>query len=200
MFGFDDRTKAILRAVWKHGNVSAAARSLGLDPANARRHVVTASTRHGAPLIENRVGGRGGQNAALTREGRRFLERAMIVGVAGEFDEEQGTTPIRVGSRALHAAGRCAPGRVEVRLRPESVAIERPGPRPATSARNRFPMRVDAIEPRDEGTFLVRLAGGSLRVEALVTRGAMRELRLRKGARVVATIKAVAIEVGGPAQ
>lgn len=194
MLGFDDRTRALLLAVWREGNVAAAARRVGLDPANAHRHLRTAQRRHGAPLVDAWRGGRGGRNARLTPAGRRLLEPSALRGVAGEYEEENGVTPVRVGARVLAVARRLAPGPVELRIPAEAVALERASGAGAGSARNRIPMRVDAVREAGEGTYRVALVGGALRLESLVVRGAVREMRLRPGSRVVAVVKAVAIE------
>jgi molybdate transport repressor ModE-like protein/molybdopterin-binding protein len=194
MFGFDDRTRALLRAVWREGNIAAAARSVGLDPANAHRHLRTAERRHGVSLVDARHGGRGGRNARLTRQAKRLLDLRMLRGIAGAFDATEGVTPVRIGARTLAVAGRLTPGPVALRVPPESVILERASAKDAASPRNRVPMRVDAIRERDEGTFVVALVAGALRLDSLVVRGAVRDLRLRPGSRVVAVIKAVAIE------
>lgn len=195
MLGFEDRTRAILFALWREGNVAAAARAVGLDASNARRHLRTAERRAGVRLVEARRGGRGGRNARLTGAGRAWLRLGALSGVVGEYDEAEGVTPVRVGRRVLHVAGRRPPGPAEVRVPAAAVALERPGARGEGSPRNRIPMRVDRIVAEGEGTFRVALVAGALRLESLVVRGAVRDLRLRRGSRVVAIVKAVAIEV-----
>ncbi len=56
-------------------------------------------------------------------------------------------------------------------------------------------MRVESIRDEAEGILRVRLAAGSLKLDALIVRGAQRELGLRPGTKVVAVVKAVAIEL-----
>ncbi|MEA3200118.1 MAG: hypothetical protein QOE90_1546 [Thermoplasmata archaeon] len=195
MFGFEARTRALLDAVRRHGNVAAAARSLGVDASNARRHLRTAGNRAGARLVVARRGGRGGRNARLTPAGLRLARAGALVGTAQAYDPEEGVTPVRVGARTLAVAGRLAPGPVELRVPPESVTLERPGARvAATSARNRVPAHVEALQRDGEGTWRVKLRAGSLALEARVVQGSVRDLRLRPGTRVVAVVKAVAVE------
>jgi molybdopterin-binding protein len=56
-------------------------------------------------------------------------------------------------------------------------------------------MRVDRIWAEGNGVLRVRLAAGALALEALIVRGAQRELRLRAGSRVDAIVKATAIQL-----
>lgn len=194
MFSFESRTRELLRAVWVHGSVSAAAAELGMDASNATRHLRTAERRAGTRLVERRPGGRGGPNAHVTAAGRRVLNLRSQIAFALPYDDAQGATPLRIGSRLLFAAGRIPPGPADIYIRPEAVALERPAKRPpVSSVRNRFPARVDAIEPEAQGIFRVFLSAGALRLESRVVRGAVKDLRLRTGSRVYANIKAVSI-------
>ena len=197
MLGFDDRTRAILDAVQRHGSLSAAARALGLDPANARRHVRTAERRAGARLVEARRGGRGARNAWLTPAARRRLGHQGIPGRVVAHDPEEGVSRVKVGAREILVAGEHAPGPVMLTVPPESVGLELPSERPreARSPRNAIPVRVQQVADEGNGAWRIVLAAGALRLESLVTRGAIRELRLRPGRRVVAVVKAVAVRV-----
>ena len=69
--------------------------------------------------------------------------------------------------------------------------MRRAGP---SSARNHLAGSVRSIRAASEGTFLVDVGAGDARVPALVTRGALRELRLKVGSRVVAVVKATALK------
>lgn len=195
MFGFEDRTRALLAAIWRHGSISAAAHGLGMDTSNARRHLRTAESRLGETLVASRRGGRDGRNTALTPAAKRLLRLDTLRGVARAYDEEAGTTPVHVGRRVLLAAGRHPEGPVEVHIPPESVTLRRAGPRRPSSARNEIPVRVEAVRPEGEGTYRLTLGAGELRLEALVVRGAMRDLRVREGSRLVAVVKAVAVRL-----
>lgn len=195
MFGFDDRTRALLAAIRRAGNVAAAARALGLDPSNARRHLRTAEARAGARLVQARHGGRGGRNARLTPAALAWLGERRARGVALAYDEEEGVTPVSIGKRTLFAAGRHPEGPVVVAVDPAAVSLSR-APPGGTSVRNHLRVVVERIVPISEGTYEVRLVAGALRLRAHVTRGAMRDLRLREGSRVVAGVKATAVRLG----
>ncbi|HUR69579.1 MAG TPA: TOBE domain-containing protein [Candidatus Thermoplasmatota archaeon] len=192
MFGFDDRTRALLTGIRRAGSIAAAARAVGLDASNARRHLQLAQERAGARLVEARRGGRGGQNARLTRAALVWLGEGKLRGVAKEYDGEAGTTPIEVGRQTLHAAGRIPEGPVSLAVDPTSVVLARAAP-DGTSARNHVRMTVERVRALSEGTYEVALRAGALALCAHVTRGARRELRLKEGSRVVASVKAVAV-------
>lgn len=194
MFGFDDRTRAILDGVRRTGSFSAAARGLGLDASNARRHVRLAEARASARLVEAWPGGRGLPNARLTAVGKRFVARRALLGRVLSFDDEQGVSVVRVGSRDVLVAGRHEEGPVELEIPAEAVSLERAPSGSARSPRNAWPMRVESLVEED-GVWRVRLVGGGLALESRVVRGALRDLRLRSGSRVIAVVKAVAIRV-----
>lgn len=195
MFGFDARTRALLAEVARQGNVSAAARAVGMDASNARRHLRVAEARAGSTLVRARRGGSDGMNAALTSAGRARLVAGTLRGVALAYDPRGGVTPVRVGRRVVYVAGPHPAGPVALQVPPESVALRRPGPRAHGSQRNEIPVRVEGVREQAEGTFLVRLAAGELALDSLVTRGALAELRIRRGSRLVAVVKAVAVRL-----
>lgn len=129
----------------------------------------------------------------MTRAGKSRTTSGALHGRALVYDAQDGTTRVLVGRRALHVAGRWAPGPLAFSLPPEAVVLTREAS--ASSARNAIPARVVSLRDATEGTVLVELTAGSLRLRALITRGARRELRLRNGSRVVALVKATAIVV-----
>ena len=145
----------------------------------------------GVALVAAHRGGRGGRNANLTAHARRIVQSGALGGLALGYSEADGVTPIRVAGRMLAAAGRIAPGPVEVSIAAQAVALERTAPKGATSVRNRLPARVTSIEEASPGVLRVRLQSGALRLESLIVKAAQRDLRLRPGSRVYATIKAV---------
>lgn len=124
-----------------------------------------------------------------------MLRVDALRGVALPYDAHEGVTPIRVGRRVLFAAGPHPSGPVHVVVPPESVALRRPGRGGKGSPRNVLPARVVDVRPSGEGTFVVRLAAGEMRLESLIVRGALAALRLRPGSRVLAVVKAVALRV-----
>ncbi len=197
MLTFDARTARILDAIARLGSVSAAARELGLDASNTLRHLRTAERRAGAHLVARARGGAERGAASLTPAGRAVLGEAESdswVASAGMYVRADGVTPLTIGHRVLYAAGHVRAGPVRVTFRPEDVSVERPreGAR-RSSVRNAFAARISGVDARKEGIVTVHLVAGALRFSAHVTRGAVRELRLREGSRVIATLKATAV-------
>lgn len=190
MFSFDARTHALLDAIGRLGSVSAAARVMGLDASNAHRHLRAAEARAGARLVERR---QGSARSLLTRAARSRLGGSNgLAGCALAFDPAEGTTPVVISRRVLHVAGRLPEGAVALHLRPEDVTLTRSAP--ASSARNAFAGRVVTLrEDEREGTWRADVACGGLSLQALITRGAIRDLRLRPGSRVFAVVKATAL-------
>ena len=80
--------------------------------------------------------------------------------------------------------------RVDVELRPEDVLLcaEHPG---RVSARNVLAGHVRSLRGTPEGVYVSVEAG--FRLVAMVTRSAVRDLRLRRGAAVYAVVKATAV-------
>lgn len=199
MFAFEDRTRALLSGVEALGSVSAAARTIGMDASNAHRHLQTAEARLGRALVRRARGGAAGGSAELTRAGRRLVAGADgapgVLAEVGAYDAREGTTRVEAAGRVLHAAGRHAPGWATLVVRGEDVALSRARPDAAASARNALDARVEALAPSGEGVFRARLAAGRLRLDATLTRGAVRALRLRVGSRVVASVKASALRL-----
>ena len=195
MFAFDDRTRALLTAIRRAGSIAAAARALGMDASNARRHLATAAERAGAPLVAARRGGADRGRASLTPNGVRLLgvSHGRLVGVAQAYDARAGVTPVRCGGRTLYAAGRIPEGPVELRIPPEHVVLARAAP--DSSARNALPAQVMTVTASEEGIYVIELQAGALRLASRVTRAARRELRLRPGSRVVAMLKATSLDI-----
>lgn len=193
MFGFDQRTLALLAAVRRAGTISGGAALLGLDASNARRHLLRAEERLGLGLVEAARGGATRGSARLTPAAARLLGGKGKLCTVGTYDALEGVTEVRTAGLSLWAAGRCPPGAAWLEVRPEDVVLQRE--RAASSARNALPARVLSLREEREGVVRVRLRAGPLRLDALVTKGALRELRLRPGSRVVASVKASALRV-----
>jgi molybdopterin-binding protein len=81
--------------------------------------------------------------------------------------------------------------RVHIAYRPEDVVIARTEEAGVTSAVNRFDAVIDALVPAG-GLVRVRLAG-DVALAALVTRRSAEALRLERGVRVLAQLKATAL-------
>ncbi|GAB4276943.1 MAG: ATP-binding cassette domain-containing protein [Coriobacteriia bacterium] len=109
---------------------------------------------------------------------------------------EEGVATVRCGSTDIHAVGEWPHGtRVRVAVRPEDVTLFEGGiDLPASSARNRLALRVEAIA-HEGSTVRVTLADGGVRLVALVSRASARELGLGVGREVIATFKATAVRV-----
>ncbi|MHB8584741.1 MAG: TOBE domain-containing protein [Thermoplasmatota archaeon] len=191
-----------MRGIADTGSVSAAARAVGMDPANALRHIRRAESWEGAALVVRTRGGRGGGRAQLTPAGARVARAGSKEhawrGFAGTYDPASGTTPVAVGRRTVFVAGPLPMGPVRLEIRPDDVSLARASPRRAhvaESPRNRWPARVADLRPLREGILEAHLilTGGAL-LSATLTRGAVLDLRLRAGSRVWATVKATAIQ------
>lgn len=109
----------------------------------------------------------------------------------------EGMATVAVGSARILAADPGGLGwQVFVCIRGEDVAIERGwdcGPGASTTARNRLPARITALQP--EGS-LVRLSlDCGFPLESLVTRQACADLELAEGVAVCAVLKAAAVHL-----
>ena len=109
---------------------------------------------------------------------------------------EDGIAEILVADQYVHAVTPLPVGiDVLVGIRPEDVMLFEAGAElPVSSARNRFEMRVDAIEHRGS-TERASLSAGGLRIAATVSRSAARDLDLQQGSAVVALFKATSVRV-----
>ena len=121
--------------------------------------------------------------------GVETVVRGQIESIVG------GMATIAVGSARILAADPGSLGwEVFVCIRGEDVAVERgDGPGPGTTARNRLPARITALNP--EGS-LVRIGlDCGFPLESLVTRQACVDLDLTEGDQVCAILKAAAVHL-----
>src|SRR5207244_11404470 len=72
----EDRLVLLLREVSRTGSLRAAARHLGMDPANGLRLIRSAEAVLGAALVRGKPGGRKGGRTALRARGTRIGGRA----------------------------------------------------------------------------------------------------------------------------
>jgi molybdopterin-binding protein len=109
-----------------------------------------------------------------------------------------GTVTVRLDSGAsLEAAGPGRAGeRVRVAYRPTDVVVGPPSA-PATSARNRFDVRVTRLHHLG-GLVRLRLEADGVELEAVITRHALEELGLAVGSAVQAQMKATALHLFFP--
>ena len=110
---------------------------------------------------------------------------------------ETGVLRLRCGPVVLRAAGSLAPGTpVVVSIRSEDVELLKFGAMPqgtVTSARNELPATVTSIDPL--GFLLMVELDAGVPLTAAITRPACEDLGLEPGGRVLARIKAVALQV-----
>lgn len=66
---------ALLRAVAEHGSITRAAKAFGMSYKAAWDAIDTMNRVAGEPLVERRLGGRGGGATELTERGQRLLQR-----------------------------------------------------------------------------------------------------------------------------
>jgi molybdopterin-binding protein len=118
----------------------------------------------------------------------------LLHGIVRDRDADLAVIELQGGSRVwAHAPDpRVVMGSgVNVAYRPEDVALALPGTTAATSAMNRFVLRVDAVFPAG-ALVRVRLIG-DVPLTAMVTARSMETLGIRPGQSVVAHLKAAAL-------
>ncbi|MGA4580086.1 ABC transporter ATP-binding protein [Limisphaera sp. VF-2] len=155
--------------------------------------------RHVTILMEGRILQQGEITAAYSQPAEPAV--AHFLGVetlqpARVLHVEEGLVTVEVGRARLVAVGNAEVGRrMLVSIRAEDVMLLRPG-ETLTSARNRLPARVVALQP---GHPLLRVElDAGFPLAALVTRAAAEELGLRPGQQVQACIKAPAVHLISP--
>jgi len=203
----------LLDAVARTGTVVGAARTVGIGRETAAYRLRRLANAAGGDVLDARRTG-AGRGSRLTDLGWRIL-RAGPGREAGPASAAPGPTPIRGVYRALPhptvetdagprlaVAFRARTGSpVDVVVDPEAILLARE--RFSTSARNVLDVRVVGLRPeRTTGGELrrVELDDHGLRLTALVTQRAARELHLVRGAQVVAYVKATAIRLIAPSR
>ena len=204
----DERDVELLRAIDRAGSLNTAATELGRSYAHAQRRVVELEEAFGS-LVERQRGGSGGGGSTLTGTAADLLAafertRTGFEGVAGvaetvlagsitRRDGELVTVDTDAGAvRALVPDGE---GRVQLSIRADAVTLTDPDDTPVpehTSARNRFPGTVRAV---DTGERIARVAvdiGIDDSLLALVTQDSREKLGLTVGSDVVVSFKATA--------
>jgi molybdopterin-binding protein len=117
---------------------------------------------------------------------------AASVGTVGAV--EQGLVGIQCGATTVYATGNPPVGAdLLFSVHPEDVLLFEQGTElPLTTARNRLPVRVVAVEPRG-ATLYASLDSGGLRFAASVSRAAAAELHVVPGTELLAVFKATAV-------
>lgn len=115
--------------------------------------------------------------------------------VAGVVEScADGLVAIRAGEALVYAVGEAMAGEaVRFAVRPEDVLLFEPGVElPLSTARNRVPATVTALDPRGATTHVVLDASGA-GLAASVSRASVAELGLRPGSDVLVVFKATAV-------
>jgi molybdate transport system regulatory protein len=205
-FTTDDAT--LLRSIDDAGSLNAAAQALGRSYAHAHRRLQALEADFG-PLVDRQRGGAAGGGSTLTENAHDLLARfdrlstgyatvaetreAVLDGTVTDRTGELGTVETAAGP--LRAIVPPTGDDVQVSIRADAVTLTDPEDTPepdATSARNRFPGTVAAI---DRGEVVSRVTvdvGADTELYALVTQDSMDRLDLAVGRDVVATFKATA--------
>lgn len=205
---FDGRDAALLRAIDAEGSLNAAAARLERSYSRAHARLKTLEDAFG-DLVERHRGGSGGGGSALTEDATRLLARfdrlrTEFAGVAetteavldGDVASRDGELAVvSTGAGRLRAIVPPDAESVAVVVRADAVTLHAPADAPradATSARNRFPGEVVAVE-RGESVSRVSVdIGAETPVFALLTEDSLERLELGIGSDVVASFKATA--------
>lgn len=214
---------ALLRYLAQEGSIVAACRRAGISRDRATYRLARLETAFGGPAVTSQKGGRDHGRSRLTALGDRIVRQgfdavellgARPVGPVSWSNLLRGVyhlgppPTVTVGSRvAFRVAFRGVDGeRVAFLLDPESVLIARR--RFVSSARNVLAGSVESVHrgPTGSSGWSVGLRVGSVRLRAAVTEEPLRELGIRRGARLWLYIKATALRrvsdrpVRGPAR
>lgn len=205
---FTERDASLLWAIDETGSLNRAADALGRSFSRAHGRLGDLEAAFGG-LVDRRRGGASGGGSTLTDRAHELLARfdrlragytsiaetaeAVFDGTVETRTGELGT--VRTAGGQVRAIVPPTDDDVAVSVRADAVTLQAPGDSPAeaaTSARNRFEGRVDAVE-RGEAISLVTLdVGTAAPLYALVTEESRRRLGLEAGTTVVATFKATA--------
>lgn len=122
---------------------------------------------------------------------------SVIEGIAHEHDEVDDLTRLAFSGGDLWVPGRAAEegSPLRLRIRASDVSLCRSMPEQSTIL-NILPAVVEAIQPDDGPSMLVRLVLGQDRIVARVTRRSVRGIGLKVGDSIFAQIKSVAIRQG----
>lgn len=122
------------------------------------------------------------------------LSGSVIEGIAGEHDNVDDLTRLAFSGGDLVVPGRAADegSALRLRIRASDVSLCRSMPEQSTIL-NILPAVVEAIQPGNGPSMLVRVVLGEDRIVARVTRRSIRELDLQPGDELFAQIKSVAV-------
>jgi len=119
---------------------------------------------------------------------------SIVQGTAKAYDENDDLTRLQFSGGDLWVPGKANVdgSTLRLRIRANDVSLCRAMPEQSTIL-NILPAVVEAVQPDQGPSMLVRLVLGNDRVVARVTRRSIRELELQEGAEVFAQIKSVAV-------
>jgi molybdopterin-binding protein/molybdate transport repressor ModE-like protein len=199
----------LLEAVAREGSLAAAARAIGIHRDRGVYRMERLGRIAGGPVLAADKGGAARGSSRLTRRGWALLHRSATAGPAaadaagrpspvgptilsGRFTRRPYPAVRLPGGISLAVGFRAADGQsVRVAVDPESVLLARRAF--ATSARNVLHGRVGRRRVVPGGLVRIDLHVGPVRLASLVTRRAVRSLRLAPGSPVVLFIKATAL-------
>jgi molybdate transport system ATP-binding protein len=125
---------------------------------------------------------------------------SVISATVDRHDGDDDLTRLAFSGGQLWVPGRPGPSNSQVRLRIRANDVSLCRDRPERSSiLNILPVTVDAIQPGQGASVLVRLSLGTDKILARVTRRSLRELEIREGDEVMAQIKSVAVRHAQPA-
>ena len=218
----EGRLALLLREVQRTGSLRAAARRLGVDPANGLRMIRNAETVIGTALVRGKTGGRRGGQTTLTTRGTMIARkpvdesppsstrwRCFLVGPL----LPRAPVVVAVPAAGVQVLVASAPGpersqrrrlisgaEFELEIPSSAVTLgERGERRGRTSARNLWTARV--VRVGREGRWGIRridLKVGAATLVAAITSSAIRDLGLEQGSTVLAEVKATALRLRLP--
>jgi molybdate transport system regulatory protein len=101
----------LIEMVGEHGSISGAARAMGMSYRRAWLLLDEVNRMFREPVVETRLGGKGGGNARLTEFGKGFVDlyRTIEVDAARNFEGRIGELEARLAEGAPAAAQRGEP-------------------------------------------------------------------------------------------
>ena len=204
-----DTDVALLRSIGRVRSVVAASRAVGISRDRAVYRLDRLEHAFGGPVVASERGGRTHGGTVLTALGDRIVRGGfdavemiharsvadvappnLVRGVYRAGPPPEVEVAPRVRFRVAFAADDGSPVRVAVD--PESIVVARR--RFASSARNVLPATVVGIERGSGGLGrLLHVRVGPVELRVAVTEEPIRQLGLRRGARVVLYVKATAL-------
>jgi len=206
----DERDVTLLEAIDETGSVARASTDLGRSRARALSRIDTLESAFG-PLVERRRGGSDGGGSRITDNATRLVNRyerlrvalsatarvpeTVLDGTVSSISGELADVTTAIGTiRGLHDDV-TLDDTVQVRVGADAITVldpaAGPGPRYATSARNRLAGTVTTVEP-GETVVTVCVDVSDTVVRALVTEDSADRLGIAEGREVVLTWKATA--------